>query len=119
MCKSVNRAALVIVAKKPFRDWANYIIHETPVPHFYPDPYEDKGTAVYLIPDNLYEDAFTNFVMQHYTIIFEEQLAFWLPEEEHWPQNRSWDVFCDWFDIIHVKGLLDFSELEIKREALY
>jgi len=114
MFKSINREALIIIGKKPFHDWAKYIMDETPVPQYYTDPYEDKATSVFLIPDSLYEESLTDFVKKHYSEIFVEQLSLWLPEVEHWPQNLSWEVFCEWFEIIHAKGISDLGDGDIK-----
>ena len=41
--------------------------------------------------------------------IFVEQLAGWFRDEETWPRDRSFDMFCRWFDFQHHSMLVDLS----------
>ena len=38
-----------------------------------------------------------------------EQLADWFRDEEAWLQDRSFDMFCLWFDFQHHSMLVDLS----------
>ena len=42
--------------------------------------------------------------------IFVRQLAGWFKEEETWPQDRSFDVFCHCFDFRHHSKLVDLDD---------
>ena len=42
--------------------------------------------------------------------IFEEQLAGWYKDSSTWPRDRSYDVFCQWFDYQHHSMLIDLCD---------
>ena len=41
---------------------------------------------------------------------FVEQLAGWFTDESTWPRDRSFDVFCRWFDFQHHSVLVDLCD---------
>ena len=49
--------------------------------------------------------------------IFVEQLAPWLTDEETWPQDRSFAVFCRWFDWQHHALLIDLCNEPLTDDA--
>jgi hypothetical protein len=42
--------------------------------------------------------------------IFEEKLAGWYEDASTWPRNRSYEVFCHWFDYRHHSMLVDLCD---------
>jgi hypothetical protein len=42
--------------------------------------------------------------------IFEEQSNGWYWVPSSWPQDRSYEVFCQWFDYQHHSVLLDLCD---------
>ena len=42
--------------------------------------------------------------------VFVEQLASWFTDESTWPADRSFDVFCSWFDFQHHSMLVDLCD---------
>ena len=42
--------------------------------------------------------------------IFEEQLASWYSDTSTWPENRSFEVFSQWFDFQHHSMLVDLCD---------
>jgi hypothetical protein len=49
--------------------------------------------------------------------IFVEQLAGWFTDPATWPQHRSFDVFCHWFEVQHHSMLIDLCEEPLIRES--
>jgi len=49
--------------------------------------------------------------------IFIEQLAGWFTDTTTWPQERSFDVFCRWFDFQHHSMLVDLCDEPLIRES--
>jgi hypothetical protein len=107
MYKAVNREAVIISTKKAFRDWAKYIIPDSPVAHLYPDPDTDKWSTIYLIPELMDDEKAMEYVKKHHKKIFEEELSFWCAEEIQWPQSRTWKVFQEWFEINYQRCIRD------------
>jgi hypothetical protein len=42
--------------------------------------------------------------------IFEEQLAGWYTDASPWPRDRSFAVFCQWFEYQHHSMLVDLCD---------
>jgi hypothetical protein len=45
------------------------------------------------------EEQIEDYLSQIYQEIFEEELASWDEDETTWPEERSLEVFLEWFDI--------------------
>jgi hypothetical protein len=49
--------------------------------------------------------------------ILSEQLAGWFTDEKTWPADRSFDVFCRWFDYQHHSVLIDLCDEPLTDES--
>jgi hypothetical protein len=94
----LNRSAIVVKPMQPFLDW----LHTA-------DPTSCDITlcevvdepTIYLIPECDSEEDIREVLRELCEEIFVEQLAGWLTDESTWPQDRSFDIFCRWFDWQH------------------
>lgn len=93
----LNRSALIVRAKQPFLDWIKSLPGES----------ENDLTLgrlnaepqVYLLADlGELEDQAEPLIRSFSSIVFELELDGWWTEESDWPQDRSYEVFCQWFD---------------------
>jgi hypothetical protein len=66
--------------------------------------------TIYLIPECDTEEEVRGVLQELCEEIFVEQLAGWFRDEETWPQDRSFDAFCHWFDFQHHSMLVDLSD---------
>jgi len=107
MFKSVNRDAIIVTPHKKFRDWASFVIPKPPNINYFPDPYTDRWTSIYLIPDAMKDEEVNEYVKANFQEIFEGELSLWCSEEERWPQQRTWELFCEWFDVRHQRAIKD------------
>jgi hypothetical protein len=96
--RTINRGVIVVIPKKPFYDWANYLDPEHPlsVESF------DEHNA-YLIKDDFSD--IEKVVKKHFKLIFEEELFGMWTEEADWPKTRTFKVFKEWFDY-HVSSVV-------------
>jgi hypothetical protein len=58
----------------------------------------DRDPAVYLLPECDTDEDVRHVLGELCAEIFIEQLAAWLTDASSWPTDRSFDVFCHWFD---------------------
>ena len=103
----LNRSAIVVKPRQPFLDWlhaADPTSRHIALPEIAEDP------TIYLIPGCDSEEDVHEFLRELCEEIFVEQLAGWLTDEESWPQDRSFDVFCSWFDWQHHSMLIDLCD---------
>lgn len=89
----LNRAALILRPAKPFQDWAAGLDDSGLV------PFPDDEQTVYLVPDfedDNERDAILNAVWPG---LFERALFDWHTDPADWPQNRTLEMFHEWFRI--------------------
>lgn len=93
----LNRSCLLVRAKQPFLDW----LHSLP---------DDDGSyltleeinedaQVYLLPDAELVDDAQSLIRAFSPIVFELELEGWWTEESDWPQDRSYEIFSQWFEV--------------------
>ena len=107
----VHRSALIVGMKQPFIDWIRSLDPELPVET---EGHDNK--TVYLIPDFDDENEWREYLREHYEEIFEEELRTWSTDESELPQNMSWELFNEWFDIETQSMVLDMVDREIEKE---
>jgi hypothetical protein len=103
----LNRSAIVVKPRQPFLDWlhaADPTSRDITLPEAAADP------TIYLIPECDSEEEVHEFLRELCEEIFVEQLGGWLTDEETWPQDRSFDAFCRWFDWQHYSMLIDLCD---------
>ena len=72
--------------------------------------------AVYLIPECGTNKKLERVMRGLCEEIFEEQLDSWYREISTWPQDRSYEAFCQWFEYQHFSLLLDLCDKPFVRE---
>ena len=104
---TLNRSAMVIKPKQPFLDW----LHSA-------DPTSRSLTlqelaqepTVYLIPECDTKDDVRQALCELCGEIFLEELSGWFTDTTTWPQDRSFDLFCRWFEFEHHSMLIDLCD---------
>ena len=108
----INRTALTIIPKQPFIDWANSL-DDGPKLKVNDPNYEP---TVYLVDEVSSDTALNRIIRQHYSQIFENELAGWHLIIEDWPQKRDSRTFRKWFEVIVSTVVLDLSQRYINLE---
>ena len=89
----LNRCVVLIRPKEPFFQWLRTL----------PDPTElsleeyDEDSTVYLLPDFEDEEGKEDVLAHFHDILFDEILNGWWTVEADWPQNRTLEMFKEWF----------------------
>ena len=92
----INRAALIVIPKQPYIDWANTLDEEGPKLDINDPHYE---SSVYLADNIVYESDIVAILKRYYRIIFEHELASWYLDTRAWPQKRGFRTFKAWFEV--------------------
>lgn len=108
--KAINRLGFVVKPQKPFFDWLKY---------FYPEmdfssPIKDYN--FYLIREMDSNEEAMEWLEDNFDQIFSNELLDWNTNESIWPQNRTWKVFKEWFDVDICSMILDMEDDEIEKE---
>lgn len=104
----VNRAALILKYKEPAVRWINEVDPSPDSPHISIDEANEERT-VYLISD---DDADTSddvkrWVRRNFRELFETELEDWYEAPHLWPENRTFKMFNEWFEIECHTVLID------------
>ena len=94
----LNASLLILKPKQPFLDWINAIDHDM-VLTMKDVVDEECGLETYLIPD--FEDLpkAQCWLKKHFKGLFEEKLVGWSQDENDWPEDLTYKLFTQWFDI--------------------
>ncbi len=104
---TLNRSAIVVTPKQPFLDWlhaADPTSLELTLFNLTREP------TIYLIPECDTDEDVAEVLRDLGEKIFKEQLAGWYTDTSTWPLDRSFDVFCRWFDYRHHSMLIDLCD---------
>jgi hypothetical protein len=107
-----NRAFLIVSAKRPVAGWmaeleGNTDADETVLNH----------RTVYLVAalDNPSPEQQEKLVKRKFSAIFENELFSWVADRSHWPTDRSWERFCEWFEWQYVDEGFDAEPGRIEK----
>jgi len=103
----LNRSAIVVKPKEPFLDWlhaADPSSRDLTLLELVREP------TIYLIPECDTDDDVADVLHELCEESFEEHRAGWYSDTSTWPRNRSFDIFCHWFDYQHPSMLVDLCD---------
>ena len=106
----LNRSAIVIKLKQPYLDWANKL----------PDPDDisldemNRENNIYLIQEYDNDAHLEEIVESIHYQIFEEELDSWNKDRELWPDNRDYETFKQWFEVVPHSVVFDMLEEDIE-----
>jgi len=106
----INRAAVIVKAKKPFVDWINY----TDGPKFTLKTV-NRECHVYLISEHDTPEQLEEILEVIYEEIFATELGGFCTDQSQWPEI-NYELFCKWFKIEVNSMVFDPYEDEIEKE---
>jgi len=104
---TLNRSAIVVKPKQRFLDW----LHAAdPTSHGITLSDVAEEPTIYLIPACDTNEDLVDVLRELCEDIFEEQLDGWYRVPSSWPQDRSYAVFCQWFEYQYHSMLFDLCD---------
>lgn len=113
----VNRTAVTVVGAGPYLDWARGRDADFNRGHVTVVRTRPFGSA-FLLPEVDYEEDLQEWVEENFAWIFEFQLSTWTSDESAWPQERSLQMFKEWFTIELHNVVVDVADDDIEGEEL-
>jgi hypothetical protein len=109
----VNRAAVAVGPKEPYREWARSLGDE-------PDPIEvpENQCCVYLIAEEELLTELDRWLEENYDVIFQHELDAWHRDPEGWPQNRTFEMFREWLQADIADMVVDLDDTELVSEDM-
>ncbi|MEO8148167.1 MAG: hypothetical protein ABI723_11040 [Bacteroidia bacterium] len=114
--QTINRDLLYILPKQPLVDWINDLDPKNPLTL---DDVTGHDTAdIYLIPEFENDEMALAWLENDWEMWFDRMLSDWWTEEEDWPQNRSWEMLNEFFDISYQSMIYDTQPYTIIKEDI-
>lgn len=114
----IDRAVIVIKAKKPAVDWINKV---DPMTGSDKVKLKDVNTdcQVYLVPDDVdSEDVAKVWAYTNAVALLEDFMHGWYQDESLWPRVRDIDLFNKWLEIEFHSLIIDTVDAPIKKEEI-
>ena len=101
-----DKNTIVIRHKKPFFDWLNKTLKDGVLK-------KEIEENMYLITGSVNGEDIADWLMENFDNFFHDELNKFCTDQSLWPENRTYEMFCDWFDFgfssIFLLGLEDFG----------
>lgn len=111
---TIDRAVVMLIPKKPFFDWANYVFPDSPMS---PEDFDEYSS--YLIDDDIIPQEPQVALAEIWEWLFEDQLFGICTDDSTWPHELSWDLFTEWFELKFSSVVYDLIDAPITKEELY
>jgi hypothetical protein len=113
----INRAVLILKAKEPVLKWINESDPDNENPGVSLEDINRENT-VYLISeaDSESPDTLNAWLELNYQTLFESELENWCVEEKLWPQQRTFNLFQQWFSFDCHTIIVDTLDVPIVDE---
>jgi hypothetical protein len=110
---TLNRAALLIKPRQPYREWANRTAQSD-------ETMEEliASSKVLLVPLSAYDDL-DFYLKENFNWIFEMELEAWNPVTTDWPKSRSMKIFKEWFEVEPFVLVVDAPDQAPVREPYW
>ncbi len=107
----INRSAIVVKYKAPFLEWLSSRSKSTI--EFSLDQ-ANQDNIVYLVEE--YDDLchLEEIIKPKIKSIFEDVLKGWCRDKSKWPENMSYSLFAEWFEIHAHSRVKDLETIRLE-----
>ena len=88
-----DQTLISVKPRKPFVDWINKFSPTSIV------SIESAGMCLFFFPNFNNDSEYEAYLRIHYNSMFEKMLYEWRRDEKEFPQNRTFELFLEWFEI--------------------
>ncbi|MBW2490317.1 MAG: hypothetical protein JRE65_04130 [Deltaproteobacteria bacterium] len=110
----IDRSVAIIKPKQPFVDWANSVGDEE---NQYSIQDFSTDCSVILLPVVDSDEQAEAFIEDMFQDIFELELSSWIVVDEMWPDNITYKMFLEWFEVEYHSMAFDSLKDDIEKEA--
>lgn len=101
---SIDRIAILVRPKQAFLDWANQVYDDG-------ETFDEDGECnIYLVRLMETRETLAEWLVLNFDQLFDNELNDWYTDEQDWPQERTYDMFAEWFDVEVHSMVLDLEE---------
>jgi len=101
----INRSAIILRPKKPFLEWTQLDDKEGLAEPVFQKLCEEP--SVYLVPDWEEPKEQGEILKEFWPALFEAMLGGWLRDKKLWPEDRTFKMFEEWFEVQTHTSVID------------
>lgn len=105
--KPLRRSIIAVLPRQPFVDWLRTRPGEKDASLKYA---REHSSIAFLIPYPMNTHETVRVVPEHWPRFFSQMLERHCENPEDWPQDRTWDMFQQWFEVEYRDTVLDIAE---------
>ncbi|MGB6010526.1 MAG: hypothetical protein WBI57_04570 [Desulfobacterales bacterium] len=109
----LNRSVAIIKPKQPFVDWANSVVDED---EQYSISDFSIDCSVILLPVVNSDEEAEALIKDMFQDLFELELSSWIVIDEMWPENITYKMFMEWFDVEFHSIVFDSLKDDIEKD---
>ena len=109
----IDRSVAIIKPKQPFVDWIN---SEVDASHQYSIQDFSTDCGVILLPVLDSDEHAEAFIKEMFQDLFELELSSWMTDDDTWPENITYKMFLEWFDVEFHSMVFDSSQNDIEKD---
>ena len=107
----LGKFAIEVIPQKPFQDWLEKMESNSEEPLFSDYNNSDSSNSLYMVPAE-YAGYLEEFLIEYFDVIFTNELGAWIIKDILWPENRTLNMFKEWFEIRTFDFCWDLGEEE-------
>lgn len=100
----INRTAVSLSPQQPFKDWCISVVGEEEA-HFI-----EGECKTYLLDDIVGIYPCDLALLDVWEFLFIMNLSQFTEDETKWPEDRSWEMFTEWFDVKFSPFVFDMGQ---------
>jgi hypothetical protein len=101
----INRSAVTLRPKQPYLEWTRLddttgiadVVHGS----------MNQDPTVFLLPGYENDEEQQDVLQEFWPVLFEAMLDGWLRDPGRWPQDRTFKMFEEWFDVQMLSTVRD------------
>lgn len=109
--QTINRSVVMIIPTTKFYEWEKQVFPDAPTTA------DRNEFSSYLIEDEIFPDEPKKALKKHWQYIFEEELFGICIDENEWPENRTWKMFMDYFEIKFSTLVFDLLDRPVLKDS--
>jgi hypothetical protein len=111
----IDRSVAIIKPKQPFVDWVNSSADAVDDQYTIQDFSTDCSVILLPVVDS--DEHAEAFIKDMFQDLFELELSSWMADDETWPENLTYKMFLEWFDVEYHSMVFDSLKDDIEKEA--
>ena len=110
----INRSVAIIKPQQPFADWVNSVADAGDDQYSIQDFSTDCSVILLPVVDS--DEHAEAFIKEMFQDLFELELSSWMTDDDTWPENITYKMFLEWFDVEFHSMVFDSLKDDVEKD---